>query len=293
MLKSMTAFGRANLLTAVGRFIVEIQSLNRKHLEISLYLPPELIRFDPEIRRWVAAETVRGQVIVRIKSFYEEKAPFQVKANLVLANEYKNACMALAKTLDLPPDLTLESVIAQPGVLVVEEELTDEKLFLSALHQAVHNALVPLKKMKMTEGAHLEKDIRERLHLLSLWIDELEKKAPDALERQKQKLHKKLEELLLNKLDNTELIIREMALYASRIDISEEIVRFRSHLIQFHHFLDQHDSEKGKSLDFLIQELNREANTMASKSQDAVIAQKVVDIKGVLEKIREQVQNIE
>lgn len=300
MPRSMTAYSRAFFTWSLGRFSVELQSVNRRHLEVATFLPKELLCFDVDIKKWILSLIGRGQLTLKLFVEYEKtKAaiPLAVKPNLLLARQIKAAWEAIAYDLQLPEDqgFTLQMLAKEEGVILYENEMLDEELFRSALKTTVDMALERLIEMKIVEGKVLCQDILLRIANIESSIEKIAEKAPEAAKRYQQKLIERVKELSLAgaELDNEERIIREVALYAQRSDITEEIVRFRSHLVQFLDLIHGSTVTIGKSLEFLLQELNREINTIGSKSAELLISQLVVDIKAELDRIREQVQNIE
>jgi uncharacterized protein (TIGR00255 family) len=296
MLKSMTAYGRAHKTTELGHFSVEVSSVNRKHLEVSLSLPKELMRFEPELRKLVASKAVRGQVSVKISATFNEKSPLSVTPNLALAKQIKSCWETLAKELGIPAEKGFElQMLAQvPEVLLYHEEWQEEEGYRQVLVEVVEAALKDFVRMKLGEGALLQEEIRGRLQRLEALALQVAAKSGGATEKYRQKLMDRLHEVLVNPaFHNEERILREVALYAEKIDIAEEISRLQSHLTQCQEMVCQEQTAAGKTLEFLLQELNREANTIGSKSSELEISRLVIEIKGEIEKIREQIQNIE
>lgn len=296
MFKSMTAYGRATTASPLGRITIELLSVNRKHLEINTVLPGSLLRFDVDIKKWISAAVNRGQVNVKIFVAYEGQSPISVSPNLPLARQIKSAWNSIAQDLHFYiTDADLINVLMQSeGLLVFEEEMIDEETYRKALNNAVQQALVPFLAMKQHEGQALQHDITKRFEKLSLLIQGIAVKAPGATERYRQKLMERLNEVMAGGAEDEERILREVALYAERIDITEELTRFKSHLSQVEKLIHSESDEGiGKKLEFIIQELNRETNTVGSKSSDIDVTHHVVEIKSELEKIREQIQNIE
>ena len=291
MLISMTGFGRAVCDARFGRLVVEIQSVNRKYLEVFLSLPKELNRFDIEIRKWVSESISRGQVSIRLFLTPSEEALSQLMPDVALLKRLKKAWIKLAKaggysekSIDLP--FLLERLPA-----VSSQEPEDEQL--AALKKCVSEALQSMVEMKRKEGASLAIDIGQRLLGMERMIDQIEKIAPDSVTKQRQKLQERMKEVLAPGAELDERILREVAFFADRIDITEEITRFHSHIGQFQEILQAKNGPVGRKLDFLVQEIGREINTIGSKSADAAISRLVVDAKSELEKIREQIQNVE
>lgn len=296
-LKSMTAYGRGSATFAYGSFSVEIQSVNRRYLEVNINLPRLLARFEIPLRKKVSERVGRGMVNVSIGWRCEMQTPVKVIPNLSLAKGVKSAWERIAHELGLEAKVGLDLLAREKDLLLFEEELSEEEGIWQALETSLDEALDRLLEMKAKEGRLLAGDLHERTRTLEAFVEEIEARAADGTEKYRQKLVERLEELFQGSPENEERILREVALFAERIDITEEIVRFRSHIDQFRHMLEKPLVEsaetRGKTLDFLIQELNREINTIGSKAADIAITQQVVKAKGELEKMREQVQNIE
>lgn len=295
MLKSMTAYGRACSISSLGRFVAEIQSLNRKHLEINTFLPKELLRYDVDIKKWIATEVGRGQVNVKIAVSFDRSSPLIVTPNLPLARQLKSAWDAIAKELKISSEkgFSLEMLSQESGLLLYDEDIQDEEIYRQALRDVVEEALQHLMVMKHREGEILFNDIEARLKKIAIAIQEIGEKAPGATERFRQRLVERLEGVISGSIENEERILREICIYAEKIDIAEELTRFDSHLKQVDILLHSQAQGIGKTLEFLVQELNRETNTIGSKSSDVDVSRFVVDIKSELERIREQIQNIE
>lgn len=295
MLKSMTAYGRATIAAPLGHFTAEIQSVNRKHLEIHTYLPKELTRFDSDVRKWISEAVNRGQINVKINACFELESPVVVKPNLSLARQIKGAWDAIANDLGLDPakSFNLSLLKNETGILLYEEDLKNEDEVRSVLKKAIEEALNPFLEMKQVEGHALYLDIAKRLKRLEEAIQKINSKASGATDKFRQKLIDRIEEVLPGKVENEERILREIALYAEKIDIEEEITRFNSHLKQVDSLIQSKSGSIGKSFEFLLQELNREANTIGSKTSDVEVSHLVVSMKSELERIREQIQNIE
>lgn len=295
----MTAYGRASLTSPEGRFVAEIQSVNRKFLEINITLPKPFLRFEIEIRKWLAEAIGRGQVNLYLTWRVEDQDQIRITPNKALAKALKDAWEQIAETLGIPAEekIDLHLLSREKDLLFFEEELQNEEAYLKALKKVIYKALEPLIAMKEAEGQRLAQDMEKRLALLKKSIDAIEVNAPSMAEVQRKKLTERIEGLFGQSPEMEERIIKEIAFFAERVDITEEIVRFNSHLKQFSHFLHkplQNASDtRGKTFDFLLQELLREANTIGSKATDADIVHEVIAMKSELEKIREQVQNVE
>lgn len=289
----MTAYGRFSLSSKVARFTAEIQSVNRKYLEINVSLPPELMRFEGEVKKWVGEKVGRGQVNIRLTAIFDEATPVVVAPNLSLARQVKKAWDEIAKDLKIKEGFELEMLAGQEGILLFNTEIGNEEEYRKDLYATVEGALKPFLLMKDKEGEALTVDTANRLAKLQGWIDIIATKAPGATAKYRQKLVERIEELLPGAVENEERILREIGLYAEKIDVEEEITRFKSHLKQFHDLLQKNSGSIGKTLEFMLQELNREINTIGSKSSDVDVSRHVIDVKSELERIREQIQNVE
>lgn len=289
MTRSMTAFGSAVKKTPIGQVTVEIQSYNRKHLEIRIQSPSELSRFSIPIQNQIGETVKRGAVTVHLFVEYSSEIPVRVTPNLPLAKEYRDSVFAMAKELGISGEGLLERMLGRASDLfqVCDKEVEEGK-YLSALSEVVESALARFENMRQFEGEKLKKDMEDRLSFLSRSLGKIEERSAGSVEKQKGKLKE-----LLEGIDTSDpLYVREICLFADRVDIAEELTRFRSHIDHFKSTLAK-EIAIGKTLDFLLQELMRETNTIGSKSQDPEIAYLVVEMKAELERIREQVQNIE
>jgi uncharacterized protein (TIGR00255 family) len=291
MIASMTGFGRALLDAPLGRIIVEIQSVNRKYLEMFISLPKEYSRFELEIRKWIGEKISRGQISVRvyvIPAFKNIRASLPSFEQLKLLKEgWEELADRLGYTktaIDLP-FLTQQMPLQMPAEAAQDEDLEFFK-------HCMLEALQALITMKRFEGKALCCDIELRLQSMQQHVAQIELSVPETVSRMKKKLQERIAEAAPALLDNDEKVLREITLFAEKVDISEEITRFRSHLAQFHELL-KAPAAIGRKMDFLVQEIGREINTMGSKSLESKIAHLVVEVKSELEKIREQIQNIE
>jgi len=284
----MTAFGRASNSTDIGTIDIDLQSLNRKNLDVRLYCPSELRRFEIQIQKWAARWISRGQLTVKIAMTYGDKSPVSVKPNVALAGEIKQAADAIAKEVGLDdPKFPSRLLCRHDNILSFEEKWSDESDYLEQLKETFDRAVRELVAMKRVEGAHLAEDIEQRVQSLSEWIDQVEEACADTVENRKQKLLD-----AIGDAREDDALLREVAFFADRVDIQEEMTRFRSHLNQFLLALDD-KAPVGKKLEFIIQELFREVTTIASKSPELVVKQLTIAMRGEIERIREQVQNIE
>jgi len=299
MLKSMTAYAHVCVISPHGRFVVELQSVNRKHLEINTFLPKELLRYDADIKKWIGMAVGRGQINVRIAVTFEGEGPLVVMPNLALARQIKSAWSSIAADLGLKnhEEGLVSLLSSNEDLLIYDENVQDEECYRIVLRDLIAEALQQFTEMKIYEGRSLCEDIEKRFAKIATLIKEIDEKTVGATNKYQQRLTDKLKELVEATPDLEERILREVCIYAERIDIAEELTRFNSHLQQVEKLL--HPKEPtvnqsiGKPLEFLIQELNREVNTIGSKFSDLDVTRYVIDIKSELERIREQIQNIE
>ncbi len=281
MLKSMTAYGRAEK----SHFVVEIHSVNRKSLEMRLYMDKELLRFDLDVRKWIQEKLVRGDVTVRISCKTAKNAAQSTLATLKAA---KSAWQKTARALSFDP--------ASIDLAFLLEHAPSEELALSdntILKHLVQEALKKVMAMKVREGKHLEKDLLSQLKNLEESTARIKKISPKLPVLLLDKLKKRLQDLVPETPENEERYVRELAFYAEKCDIHEEITRLESHFKQFRHYLSSQEKSLGKTFDFLLLEIQREINTLATKAQNSEISHLAVKMKSACEKMREQVQNVE
>jgi uncharacterized protein (TIGR00255 family) len=285
----MTGFGRAGLDAPFGRLIAEIQSVNRKHLEIAVSLPKECARFENDVRTWVGQGIFRGHVSVRLYLIPNEESFVDCLPDPKSLKKLKMGWEKIAKSLGYDKEcIDLPFILANSPMQQGLQFLEDKDLGM--IKTCIKKALLDLTRMKLKEGKALSVDVKKRLMAMKGSLKAIEALAPEALEKMKTALANKLKDLVLN---FDERLLRESLLFADRIDISEEITRLKCHFEQFEHTLGASEGPVGRKMDFLIQELGREINTIGSKSVDAKISHLVVEMKSELEKIREQAQNIE
>jgi len=296
-LKSMTAYGRGSSIFPYGRLNIEIQSVNRRYLEINIGLPRLLMRYEVDLRKEIAAYVGRGMLNVSVSCKSEGAQPISVTPNLSLARALQQAWDKLAKELGMKEPIPLSLLAQEKDLLIYEEEILNENAYREAIKAALKDALEALLWMKRQEGEILKTDLLERLAKLRAEMASIEGASGESTEKYRKKLQERLEGLFTGSPENEERVLREIAVYAERVDVTEEIVRFKGHLDQFQLMIEkplENELEtRGKTFDFLLQELLREINTLGAKASDLAIAQHVVIVKSELEKIREQVQNIE
>lgn len=291
-MQSMTGFGRGEAVIDGVVWRVEVSSVNRKQLEILVQLPRELAELEAALRGRIAERLSRGRLQAAFSVDRGSSSNAQLRVDEALAEQYAAAFGRLAARLGLAAGVTAADAVRWPGVFNLEQTAWDATQAQPWLERALDEALAQLMAMRTAEGAHLKADIEARLGALEGMLREADGLAPQVTTRLREALRQRLEEAGLPLPLEDERLLKEMALYADRCDISEEITRAASHVSQFRGYLESGEAV-GRALDFLSQELFREFNTMGSKANHAPLAQLVVRAKTELEKIREQVQNIE
>lgn len=293
----MTAYGRAVKETSLGRFTAEIQSVNRKHLEINVFLPRELIRFDTDVKKWISAVIGRGQITIKFSVAFNQNIPLKIAANIPLALKIREAAQQLSSALEIPSSSSQEFILKmleqQPNILLFDEQIEDEDLYRETLREVFDLALQGFLEMKAQEGHAIYIDISQRLGFLHQAIKHIAQHAPNATTRYRERLKERLKDLFSGSIENEERILRELGIFAERIDISEEVILFEAHLKQFSEAISMKNESVAKTLEFLLQEMNREVNTIGSKSMDLEVSRSVIEMKSALERIREIIQNVE
>jgi len=293
MIKSMTAFGRAEKTIEGCSYTVEMRCLNRRYCEISVRMPPKLLPLEERIKKSVASRVLRGRVDVTVnrKSDFEETP--QIDVNLSMAKAYYRALCELNETLGIEEKVELKTLLALAGIIVPTEPEVDLEKTWEAFSLCINEALNDADVMRIREGKSIYNDFQERLQIVGDNVSDLKALAPSVLSEYQDKLKERITRLTEGKVDlDPNRLAQEAAFLADKSDITEEIVRVESHLRQFQTIMES-GGPVGRTLDFLLQELNREINTIGSKAGDARLSQIVVGVKSELEKIREQVQNIE
>ncbi len=293
MIKSMTAFGRAEKTAEGTSYTVEMRCVNRRYCEISVRMPHQLAALEERIKKQVAARVLRGRVdvVVKVKDG-AEKNP-EIEVNLPLAKAYYRALSKLNETLETGEKVGLQTLLSLEGIITAVEAEVDLEKTWSALSSCIDEALKGVDAMRISEGHALYHDFEKRLQSIGDSLSRIKELAPSVLSE----YHSRLKERVTVLTDgNVELdparLAQEAAFLADKSDITEEIVRAESHLKQFRTIMES-EGAVGRALDFLLQELNREVNTIGSKAGDAELSHMVVGLKSELEKIREQVQNVE
>lgn len=291
-MKSMTGFGCGEASNDDLIYRVEVASVNRKQADIVVNLPRELSALDSRIRKQVSEVVSRGRINVGISLKSSEAKGGSLSINLPLAEEYSAAIAKLEEHLGLNGLVSRFDPGRAPGVIQLGETLPEPEDVWPFVEKALKESLSKLLEMRSTEGAHLKSDLESRLAILKGFLQQIAEQAPSVVKRYRENLMKRLDAAGIELNLDDERLIKEIGLFADRCDISEEITRLESHFAQCQKYFTS-DEAVGRPLDFLIQEMGREINTIGSKANDASIAQIIVESKTELEKIREQIQNIE
>lgn len=292
MIHSMTGFGRFEGQINGRSITLEIKSVNHRYFEFSCRLTRGYSFLEEKLKSYISSKVSRGKVDMFVSITEPEDTPAEVQINHNLASGYINALKELGDTYNILNTVNTVDVARYPDVLTVNKASEDEDVVWNDVKEAVDSALEDFLAMRKSEGERLKADVLGRAETIMDIVSEIEKRSPETVKEYQSRLKDKIEEILQNKDYDEQRVITEVAIYADKVAVDEETVRLRSHFEQLNTYLNE-DKPVGRSIDFLIQEMNREANTIGSKVKDAELAQQVVKIKNEIEKIREQIQNIE
>lgn len=292
MIKSMTGFGRCEVLKDSRKFTVELKSVNHRYLDVNIRMPKKLNFFETSIRTLLKSYADRGKVDIFIT--YEDLSQSQVsvKYNAALAAEYLKYLNQMAEEFSLDNDVRVSTLSRYPEVFTMEECSEDEDELWNGLKEALEGAFSQFVEMRTKEGERLKEDILLKLDLLSEQIRFIEERSPHIIAEYRTKLEEKMRELLEDTQIDDNRIAAEVILFADKICTDEEVVRLKSHIQHMKETLEESNGI-GRKLDFIAQEMNREANTILSKANDLDISNRAISLKTEIEKIREQIQNIE
>lgn len=292
MLKSMTGFGRHEIIENGKKITVEIKGVNHRYCEISVKLPKKINFFETAIRSLLKEYISRGKVDVFISYEDETEHQYCVKYNEEIAKEYQKYFKQMEESLSIVNDIKVSDLARFPDVILLEEQMEDEEVLWNLLEQALRGAAEKFVAARTLEGANLKEDIFAKLDYILEKIHLIEARAPELMEEYRNKIMGKVEELLGDTKIDEGVLATELIVFADKVCVDEETVRLRSHIQHMKDTLE--DAENiGRKLDFIAQEMNREANTVLSKANDIEISNCAIDIKTEIEKIREQIQNIE
>ncbi len=294
MIKSMTGFGRSEYSDGKRSIIVEIKSVNHRYSDISIKMPRRYSFAEDRLKASVKDIARRGKIDVSIMVENITEGDTNIRLNTMVAKQYYDNLQELQKNFNLGGDITLQFLATLPDVLKSVPVLDDEEAIYKSLQIPVLEAAGKLNEMRILEGSKLADDIIVRGDYIRTQVTEIEKRSPEVTACYAEKLKERIKELIGNNIALPEdRILVEAAIFADKCNITEELVRLNSHIIQLNNIVSKSNQPDGKKLDFLVQEMNREANTIGSKANDIEITNRVLEIKSEIEKIREQVQNIE
>lgn len=293
MLKSMTAYGKSECQTRDRIFSTEIKSINNRYKDIIIRLPKNFQVVERELKSIISSRIRRGRIEVSIQSEnIGEEASYNIELNIPLVRSYIKILNQMEEEFGVEKKVQAETFLRMSDVILFRPvELNSEEL-MPTLEELMNMSLDSLEIMKLKEGEAIEADFKNRLGLLEEYVNDVEKRAPDLIEEYRNRLQISIKKMLVDVSIDENRLAQEVAFFAERSDITEEVVRIRSHLKQFYEYLSLDDA-LGRRLEFLIQELNREVNTLGTKASDPLITNIVVEMKAELEKMREQVQNVE
>ncbi len=292
MLKSMTAYGRAEYVKDDLEITAEIRSVNSRFREIITRLPQSLQPFDDILKSMVSSSINRGRAEVSIQIRENGGRFVGLKLNRPLVQEYIKIFNELSEETGSNREVDLSFLAQLKDIILVKQDSLTFDNMLPGLKESTQGALDSLEEMRINEGKTIEKDFLERLNKIIIYINEINQLVNVKNDEYREKLEKKIQDIIGDTKINEDRLMQEIAFIAERSDITEELVRVRSHIDQFRKYMES-EEPTGRRLDFLLQEMNREVNTISSKASDSFISQRVVEIKAELEKLKEQTQNIE
>lgn len=293
MIKSMTGYGRGEAFNEGYRAVVELKAVNHRYNEINVRVPRELTAYEESLKKMISAHVRRGRVEAYITFERLAGSVPQIQINLELARQMKAAGDKLAEQLAVTSDLSISQLLQFTGIMELREADTDLEPLQAAVMTAAADAVQKLVEMRSSEGNQLKSDFTQRLQRLDGIVQAMQERAPLVVEGYRDKLRERMLELLQGQAEVDESrLLTEVAIFGERVNIDEELVRLHSHLAQFAHTLGLSEPV-GRKLDFIVQEMNREINTIGSKANDFSLSQFTVEAKSILEQIREQVQNVE
>ena len=294
MIKSMTGFGRGEYADEKRRIVTEIKTVNHRYADISIRMPRRYSFAEEKIKNTVKSIAKRGKIDISILIEYITESDVNIKLNEMAAEQYYENLLALKDKFALSGDISLELLSSLPDVIKAVSDVEDEEEISKALEISANLAAQNLDSMRIAEGSKLAEDILMRGEIIRNFVSEIEKRAPLIVDVYYEKLQERIKELTKNAIEiPEERIATEAAIFADKSNITEEIVRLNSHISQMTSIISKSNQPDGKKLDFLVQEMNREANTIGAKANDIEITNIMLDIKSEIEKIKEQIQNIE
>ncbi len=294
MIRSMTGYGRSQAIVDTMNITVELKSVNHRYFEFNSRVPRNYGFLDEKLKSYIGSRVSRGKVECYVSVENLEDDEIEILINHSLAKSYLNALKDLAETneLNLRDDLAMSSLARYNDIFTVHKQEADEEKIWNAVKSVTETAVDKFIAMREAEGEKLKNDVLSRADLIIEKVSVIEKRSPETVKEYNDKLLARINEFLSDIQVDEQRIATECAIFADKVAVAEETVRLRSHIDQLRQFLESSEAV-GRKTDFLVQEMNREANTIGSKAQDVTIARNVIDIKAEIEKIREQIQNIE
>ena len=292
MIRSMTGYGKQSLIVEKREYQVEIKSVNHRYLDINIKLPKSISYLEDTIKKEISAKIKRGKIDVFITFENNSQEGKNITINKELAKLYIEQLKQLAQEEKISSNIEVMDIAKLPDILIVKNDEEDEKI-QNELIEVVQGAISKIIEMKNIEGNKIEQDLLQRIDKIENKIVEISAKSTGLIEEYVVKLEKRIKEILKTEELDKSRLAQEVVIYADKCSIEEEVTRLKSHIYQFRNLISNNNETIGKKLDFLIQEMNRETNTIGSKANNLEITNGVIDIKTELEDIREQIQNIE
>ena len=291
MIKSMTGYGRKNISKNDREYQIEIKSVNHRYLDISVKMPRQLSYLEDAIKKEISSRVKRGKVDIFITFNNNSLEGRTIKINTELAHAYIEELKQLAKNENILSYIQVTEISKYPDVLNIQNEQDDDKIkeeVIEVLNDAIENFI----SMRQTEGSKISEDLLKRLDYIEIKVNEISKLSTGLIEEYVVKLEARIKEIIKDQEIDKQRLAQEVVIYADKCSVEEEITRLNSHILQFKNLLNS-DEAVGKKLDFIVQEMNRETNTIGSKANNLDITKRVIDLKTEIENIREQIQNIE
>ena len=288
----MTGYGRGESVHNGAKFTVELNSVNRKQNDVVVNLPRELAELEPRVRDAINAEVSRGRLTVVIAYHFGSGGARNLALDRGLAKSYLKAMRELQKELGIPGEIEMETILRAPGVIKAPEEQISPEAAWPHVEMGLKAALADLLRMREAEGRHLARDLEKRLKTVRESVKKVRKFLPGVVKRYRESLHERIKRAGLELAIDDERLVKEVVVFADKSDITEELTRLESHFEQFGAHLRKNEAV-GRTLEFMCQEIAREFNTLGAKANDVSISQLVVTCKAEMEKVREQIQNIE
>lgn len=292
MLKSMTGYGRQETVIGGKKILVEIKSVNHRFADYNVKVPRYMGFLEDRVRKFASEHITRGKVDIFVNVESHDEADRDIMLNEDLAKNYIEVLYELRDKFGLKDDISVSNVARYSDIFKTERREDDEEEIWQLVKGVMSEALEAFVAMRSREGERIEADLRERIQLMSQLAKQVDERSPQTVKEYSDRLYAKIKEVLEDRTIDEARVLTEVAIYADKVAVNEETVRLSSHFREFYNIIDSGEPA-GRKLDFLIQEINREVNTIGSKAQDIEIGKIVVTLKGEIEKLREQIQNIE